>query len=203
MKGIEKKMCNDFIIKRGMIFYADLGVREGSVQAGLRPVILVGNALQCKHSPTVTVVPITSRVAKKRLMTQTLLIDEIGLNRESMAMAEQITTISKEKLVSYIGRIRKETMKKIDKTIDAALALTDLREKEIEKQVEEVKRWEENINDLKDIVPKTTLDQIKLRYKIELNKLDDICNSNRKNINNYYISNLNIFSNDIGMVVAR
>lgn len=196
-------MNNEFIIKRGMIFYADLGVGEGSVQAGLRPVIIVGNGLQGKYGPIITVIPITSKVAKKRLMTQTLLINEIGLNRESMAMAEQITTISKDKLVSYIGRLRKSTMEEIDKTIDAALALTDIREKEIEKQVEEVKRWENNINDLKDIVPKTALEQIKLRYKIELNKLDNICNSNRKNINNYYVANINIFSNEISMVAAR
>ena len=94
-------------------------------------------------------------------------------------------------------------MEEIDKTIDAALALTDIREKEIEKQVEEVKRWENNINDLKDIVPKTALEQIKLRYKIELNKLDNICNSNRKNINNYYIANINTFSNEMSMVAAR
>ena len=32
-------MNNEFIIKRGMIFYADLGISEDSVQAGLRPVI--------------------------------------------------------------------------------------------------------------------------------------------------------------------
>ena len=196
-------MNNEFIIKRGMIFYADLGVGEGSVQAGLRPVIIVGNGLQGKYGPIITVIPITSKVAKKRLMTQTLLINEIGLNRESMAMAEQITTISKDKLVSYIGRLRKSTMEEIDKTIDAALALTDIREKEIEKQVEEVKRWENNINDLKDIVPKTALEQIKLRYKIELNKLDNICISNRKNINNYYIANINIFSNEMSMVATR
>lgn len=196
-------MGNEFIIKRGMIFYADLGVGEGSVQAGLRPVIIVGNGLQGKYGPIITVIPITSKISKKRLMTQTILINEIGLNRESMAMAEQITTISKDKLVSYIGRLRRETMEEIDKTIDAALALTDIREKEIERQVEEVKRWENNINDLKDIVPKAALEQIKLRYKIELNKLDNICNSNRRNINSYYIANINIFSNDIGMVTAR
>lgn len=196
-------MGNEFIIKRGMIFYADLGVGEGSVQAGLRPVIIVGNDLQGKYGPIITVIPITSKISKKRLMTQTILINEIGLNRESMAMAEQITTISKDKLVSYIGRLRRETMEEIDKTIDAALALTDIREKEIERQVEEVKRWENNINDLKDIVPKTALEQIKLRYKLELNKLDNICNSNRRNINSYYIANINIFSNDIGMVTAR
>lgn len=196
-------MNNEFIIKRGMIFYADLGVGEGSVQAGLRPVIIVGNGLQCKYGPIITVIPITSKISKKRLMTQTLLINEIGLNRESMAMAEQITTISKDKLVSYIGRLRKETIKEIDKTIDAALALTDFREKEIMAQVSEVKRWENNINDLKDLVPKNSLDQIKIRYKIELNKLNEICKSNGKNINNYYIANINLFSNEPRIAIAR
>lgn len=196
-------MNNEFMIKRGMVFYADLGINEDSVQGGLRPVIIVGNNLQGKYSPVITVIPITSKISKKRLMTQTLLINEIGLNRESMAMAEQITTISKDKLVSYIGRLRKETIKEIDKTIDAALALTDFREKEIMAQVSEVKRWENNINDLKDLVPKNSLDQIKIRYKIELNKLNEICKSNGKNINNYYIANINLFSNEPRIAIAR
>ena len=196
-------MNNEFMIKRGMVFYADLGINEDSVQGGLRPVIIVGNNLQGKYGPVITVIPITSKISKKRLMTQTLLINEIGLNRESMAMAEQITTISKDKLVSYIGRLRKETIKEIDKTIDAALALTDFREKEIMAQVSEVKRWEDNINDLKDLVPKNSLDQIKIRYKIELNKLNEICKSNGKNINNYYIANINLFSNEPRITIAR
>lgn len=196
-------MNNEFMIKRGMVFYADLGINEDSVQGGLRPVIIVGNNLQGKYGPVITVIPITSKISKKRLMTQTLLINEIGLNRESMAMAEQITTISKDKLVSYIGRLRKETIKEIDKTIDAALALTDFREKEIMAQVSEVKRWEDNINDLKDLVPKNSLDQIKIRYKIELNKLNEICKSNGKNINNYYIANINLFSNEPRIAIAR
>ena len=196
-------MNNEFMIKRGMVFYADLGINEDSVQGGLRPVIIVGNNLQGKYGPVITVIPITSKISKKRLMTQTLLINEIGLNRESMAMAEQITTISKDKLVSYIGRLRKETIKEIDKTIDAALALTDFREKEIMAQVSEVKRWEDNINDLKDLVPKNSLDQIKIRYKIELNKLNEICKSNGKNINNYYIANINLFSNEPRIATAR
>ena len=196
-------MNNEFMIKRGMVFYADLGINEDSVQGGLRPVIIVGNNLQGKYGPVITVIPITSKISKKRLMTQTLLINEIGLNRESMAMAEQITTISKDKLVSYIGRLRKETIKEIDKTIDAALALTDFREKEIMAQVSEVKRWENNINDLKDLVPKNSLDQIKIRYKIELNKLNEICKSNGKNINNYYIANINLFSNEPRIAIAR
>ena len=196
-------MNNEFMIKRGMVFYADLGINEDSVQGGLRPVIIVGNNLQGKYGPVITVIPITSKISKKRLMTQTLLINEIGLNRESMAMAEQITTISKDKLVSYIGRLRKETIKEIDKTIDAALALTDFREKEIMAQVSEVKRWEDNINDLKELVPKNSLDQIKIRYKIELNKLNEICKSNGKNINNYYIANINLFSNEPRIAIAR
>ena len=196
-------MNNEFMIKRGMVFYADLGINEDSVQGGLRPVIIVGNNLQGKYGPVITVIPITSKISTKRLMTQTLLINEIGLNRESMAMAEQITTISKDKLVSYIGRLRKETIKEIDKTIDAALALTDFREKEIMAQVSEVKRWEDNINDLKDLVPKNSLDQIKIRYKIELNKLNEICKSNGKNTNNYYIANINLFSNEPRIAIAR
>ncbi len=190
-------MDKEFIIKRGMLFYADLGSSNSSVQCGIRPVIITGNNLQGKYGPIITVIPVTTKVSKKRLLTHTLLIDEVGLSKESVSMAEQITTISKDRLISCVGKLREKTMQEIDKTIDIALALTDVEEQEIKKQVEEVKRWENNINDLKDIIPKIALEQIKLRYRIELNKLNNICDSNGKNMKSYYIENINLFSRDI------
>ena len=51
-------------IKRGDIFYADLNPIVGSEQGGRRPVLIVSNDIGNTHSPTVIIVPITSRVHK-------------------------------------------------------------------------------------------------------------------------------------------
>ena len=47
-------------IKRGDIYYVDLGMTVGSVQGRLRPVVVLQNDTGNKHSPTLIVATITS-----------------------------------------------------------------------------------------------------------------------------------------------
>ena len=64
------------IIKRGDIYYAELNLVIGSEQGGKRPVLIISNDIGNKHSPTVIVAPITSRVHTKAKLPR-----EIGLFR--------------------------------------------------------------------------------------------------------------------------
>lgn len=52
----------DKTIKRGDIYYADLNPVVGSEQGGTRPVLVISNDIGNKHSPTVIIAAITSRV---------------------------------------------------------------------------------------------------------------------------------------------
>lgn len=52
-------------IKRGDIYYANLNPVIGSEQGGTRPVLIISNDVGNKHSPTVIVAPITSRIHTK------------------------------------------------------------------------------------------------------------------------------------------
>lgn len=90
-------------IKCGDVFFADLS-GEGSLQTGLRPVIVVSNDTGNYFSSVVTVVPLTSK-KKKELPTHTTLHPNVinGLNKISIALAEQITTIPQDYLVRKIG----------------------------------------------------------------------------------------------------
>lgn len=90
-------------IKCGDVFFADLS-GEGSLQTGLRPVIVVSNDTGNYFSSVVTVVPLTSK-KKKELPTHTTLYPNAinGLNKISVALAEQITTIPQDYLVRKIG----------------------------------------------------------------------------------------------------
>ena len=56
----------DKTIKRGDIYYADLNPVVGSEQGGTRPVLVISNDIGNKHSPTVIIAAITSRVRKKK-----------------------------------------------------------------------------------------------------------------------------------------
>lgn len=52
---------------RGDIFYADLEPVRGSEQGGVRPVLIIQNDIGNRHSPTVIVAAITSRIKHHRL----------------------------------------------------------------------------------------------------------------------------------------
>lgn len=53
--------------KRGDIYYVDFGEKDGSKQGGVRPALVVSNNKANKHSPVVTVVPLSARVWKRSI----------------------------------------------------------------------------------------------------------------------------------------
>lgn len=93
--------------RKGDIFWAELGENaEGSLQAGARPVLVVSNDKANEFSPVITVIPITSKMVKAKLPTH-VLIEACGLKKPSIALAEQITSINKDRLDRKIGSIQR------------------------------------------------------------------------------------------------
>ena len=91
------------IIKRGDIYYAELNPVIGSEQGGTRPVLIISNDIGNKHSPTVIIAAITSRVhTKAKLPTHTAVSNYEGLDKDSIILLEQIRTIDKQRLKQYI-----------------------------------------------------------------------------------------------------
>lgn len=106
-------------VLRGDIYRADLSPVIGSEQGGVRPTLVIQNDIGNKYSPTVIVAAITSR-DKPRLPTHIRLEGLQTLERNSVALLEQIRTIDKSRLSEYIGSVGTETMK----AVDAALAVS-------------------------------------------------------------------------------
>ena len=93
--------------RRGDIFWAELeGDAGSSMQAGRRPVLVISNDKANEYSPIITIIPITSKMNKAKLPTH-VLIEACGLTRPSIALAEQITSINKERLGRKIGSIQR------------------------------------------------------------------------------------------------
>lgn len=102
------------VVQRGDIYLADLGEGVGSEQKGERPVLIVQNNKGNIFSPTVTVLPITTKVHKSEGMpTHAIIDDGKVLNEVSAVMAEQITTIDKSKLIRKLGILDKRFMNKV------------------------------------------------------------------------------------------
>lgn len=107
-------------MKRGEIYYADLGQGIGSEQGGIRPVLIVQNAIGNQHSPTTIILPITS--ARKKILPVHIPINRSGgLRFHSVVLAEQIRTIDRRRLLGYVGKLGKVSMKDIDDAIKISL----------------------------------------------------------------------------------
>ncbi len=113
------------MVRRGDIWMADLRIGAvGSEQGEIRPVLVVQNNIGNKHSPTVTVVLLTSRT-KNNLPTHVIL-NEPCLPSRSIALVEQIRTIDKSRLIRHIGRISKSIMNQINESIAIQVGLKDV-----------------------------------------------------------------------------
>lgn len=109
------------MIKRGDIYFADLNPVLGSEQGGTRPVLVVQNDKGNAHSTTVIVLCMTSRIKKRSLPTHVFLAkEETGLERASMVLCEQVRTIDAVRLMSRVGRITSEGMRRVEAALRGA-----------------------------------------------------------------------------------
>lgn len=163
------------LVRRGDLYYLDFGITVGSEQNGVRPVIVVSNKMANRYSPTILVSPITSRFSKKELPTHVKLNHrECGLNRESQVLLEQIYTVDKSRLGTYIGSADRETMDKIDIAAEISIQVGDNKEdrrvKALKEMLQELSGFDKFINMWKtensDMNPiKTFLNQREIKWK--------------------------------------
>jgi len=85
-------------MRRGEIYFADLSPTIGSEINKRRPVLIVSNDANNRAANTVTVLPITSNVSKIYPFEIALAAGESGLPKASKVQAQQIRTISKERI---------------------------------------------------------------------------------------------------------
>jgi mRNA interferase MazF len=110
-------------IKRGDLYYADLNPVVGSEQGGIRPVLVIQNDVGNKYSPTIIVAAITSKSGKALLPTHCLLNADTGLDRDSVALLEQIRTIDKRRLKDYVGLLNVNDMQEVDRALAVSVGL--------------------------------------------------------------------------------
>lgn len=112
--------------RRGDVFIADLGERdlgenETHLQTGRRPVVIVQNDVGCFYSETVTMVPLTTSLKKLQQPTHYILKNAPFLKRQSMAIAEQVRTISKQQVLNFLGKLNQTDMDGVDQALKIQL----------------------------------------------------------------------------------
>ena len=105
-------------IFRGDIFYIRQGSFVGSEQKCGRPGVVVSNNLANKYSPNVEVVLLTSQ-PKKPLPTHV----EVMARVPSIALCENIQTVSKERLGDFVRTCTDTEIESIDKALLCSLGI--------------------------------------------------------------------------------
>ncbi len=100
---------------KGSIYYADLDPVIGSEQGGIRPVVILQNSIQNYYSETTVVAPITTKV--KTGGFHVFLKADKTLKNDSVILLEQIRTIDKSRLLTYIGKLSQEHYRKVNNAL--------------------------------------------------------------------------------------
>ena len=87
------------------VYEANLDPVAGAEQKGMRPVLIVSNEEFNQAMPNVTVLPLT--LTKRRLYPSEVFLPqgEAGQPLDSIVMAHQIRTISKQRLSGLLGHL--------------------------------------------------------------------------------------------------
>lgn len=85
-------------IRRGDVYWCNLGDYNGHIQKGKRPVIIIQNDVGNYYSPTTIVIPCST---SRKIATPCHLYFKLK-GKDNIALCEQITTINKSQLCGYI-----------------------------------------------------------------------------------------------------
>jgi mRNA interferase MazF len=116
------------LIRRGQVVVVALDPVMGSESSKTRPAVVVSNnaanqAAARTGRGVVTVVPVTSNTARVLPFQVLLPAAETGLARDSKAQAEQVRSVSAQRLGDPVGWVPADLMARIDEALRVHLAL--------------------------------------------------------------------------------
>ena len=112
-------------MKKGEIYFANLDPAIGSEIKKTRPVLIVSNDESNQHHALITVIPLTSQVARVFPFEVLLLQADSGLSKDSKAQCNQIRALAKQRFTGAkpAGKITESLMNKIHDAIKLHLGL--------------------------------------------------------------------------------
>lgn len=115
-------------MRRGDVVAVSLVPARGSEAAKTRPAIVVSNDAANATAArlgqgVITVVPVTSIIARVHPFQVLLRADQTGLRQDSKAQAEQIRSVAVERIGKQIGRLPTAVLAELDEALRVHLAL--------------------------------------------------------------------------------
>ena len=115
-------------MRRGEIYVVNLEPAKSGEANKRRPAVIVSNdganiAAERTGQGVVTVVPVTSNISRVYPFQVLLSANLTGLEHDSKAQAEQVRSVSMERLEYAIGEVPQDLMAELDEALRLHLAL--------------------------------------------------------------------------------
>ena len=106
-------------MKRGEVWWVRFGPSVGGEMRKQRPAVVVTNNVALSHLNRVQVVPLTTNVSRVYPGETIVVLND----RPHKAMADQLTTVSKERLAAFFGKLSDGDIENLDATVRLHLGL--------------------------------------------------------------------------------
>jgi len=115
-------------MRRGDIVTVNLDPAVGSEARKIRPAVVVSNDVANATAArlgrgVITVVPVTSNIARIYPFQVLLQAGQTGLARDSKAQAEQVRSVAVERIGARLGRLPAAVMRELDDALRVHLSL--------------------------------------------------------------------------------
>jgi len=108
-------------MKRGEVWWVNFDTSIGGEIRKKRPAVIISNDAANKHLNRVQAVPLTTQVGRVYPSEVVVTLED----RQSKAMADQLTTVSKQRLINRAGRLTHADMRKVERVVKIQLGLLD------------------------------------------------------------------------------
>lgn len=108
-------------MKRGEVWWVSFDLSVGGEIKKKRPAVIISNDAANKHLNRVQVVPLTSQMGNVYPSEAIVTVED----RQSKAMADQLATVSKRRLINKAGELTHADMRKVEHVVKIQLGLLE------------------------------------------------------------------------------